>query len=188
VRAIWSALLHETPLYYINPPPTFTESSQRLRTPSDTIEGRRGTCIDLALLLAACLEYVDIYPAIILLKTHAFPAYWRNATYHTDFKLAKDGADGVGTTSDAPSAAVQRYGWHLQRGHWPEVVRQVQAGRLVPLETVWLTQRASFADAIDEGLRNLSGRGEFDSMIDVNLARSDKLSPVTPLPIRREDV
>jgi hypothetical protein len=68
------------------------------------------------------------------------------------------------------------------------VVRQVQAGRLVPLETVWLTQRASFADAIDEGLRNLSGRGEFDSMIDVNLARSDKLSPVTPLPIRREDV
>src|SRR5690606_23901760 len=55
VRAIWSALIYDTPLSYINPPPTFTNSSQRLRTPSDVILGKRGTCIDLALLLASCL-------------------------------------------------------------------------------------------------------------------------------------
>jgi hypothetical protein len=58
---------------YINPPPTFTEKSQRLRTPSDIVMGKRGTCIDLTLLLAACLEYAEIYPVLFLLKDHAFP-------------------------------------------------------------------------------------------------------------------
>lgn len=33
VAAIWAALLHETPLYYINPPPTYSRASQCLRTP-----------------------------------------------------------------------------------------------------------------------------------------------------------
>jgi hypothetical protein len=61
--AIWSALSYDLPLSYINPPPTFTDHSQRLRSPSDVIDGHRGTCIDLALLLAACLEYSGLYPA-----------------------------------------------------------------------------------------------------------------------------
>ena len=53
VRAIWYVLLHDYRLNGINPPPVFTTASQRLRTPTAVIRGGRGTCIDLALLIAA---------------------------------------------------------------------------------------------------------------------------------------
>ena len=78
VRAIWWALVHDYAIGYINPPPSFVENEQRLRTPSEVVQGKRGTCIDLALLLAACLEYIEIYPVIFLLRDHAFPGYWRS--------------------------------------------------------------------------------------------------------------
>jgi hypothetical protein len=75
VRALWWALLSELPLSYINPPPTYPAKAQRVRTPSEIIDGRRGTCIDLALMMAACLEYVDIYPVLFLFSGHAYPGY-----------------------------------------------------------------------------------------------------------------
>src|SRR5208282_2616514 len=42
VRAIWSALLYEKPLGYINPPPTYTPGAQRVRTPSQIMRENRG--------------------------------------------------------------------------------------------------------------------------------------------------
>src|SRR5205823_551536 len=61
MQALWWALCCDHPLDYINPPPTFTKASQRLRVPSQVLQAGRGTCIDLALLLAACIEHVDMY-------------------------------------------------------------------------------------------------------------------------------
>jgi hypothetical protein len=190
VRAIWSALLYESSLSYINPPPTFTDSSQRLRTPSDCIDGKRGTCIDLALLLAACLEYVEIYPAIFLLKTHAFPAYWRHDSFHEDFGSARSGAALTETEiSKGPPrvAPGQSFSWDFQPAQYREILGEVRAGRLVPLETTLVTGRGSFADAIAGGVENLASRREFESMLDILLARTDSESSVTPLPIRRTD-
>jgi hypothetical protein len=190
VRAIWSALLYETPLSYINPPPSFTESSQRLRTPSDCVDGKRGTCIDLALLLASCLEYVDIYPAVFLLRTHAFPAYWRHSSFHDDFRVARSAALQTepervgGRESSAPG---QSFAWDFQAAQYREILGEVQAGRLVPLETTLVTGRGSFADAIAIGVQNLANRREFESMQDILLARLDK-SSVTPLPVRRSEI
>jgi hypothetical protein len=190
VRAIWSALLYESPLSYINPPPVFTDSSQRLRTPSDCVDGKRGTCIDLALLLAACLEYVEIYPAIILLKTHAFPAYWRHDSFHRDFQVARGGGgamDKVVGGGQSASAPGQTFGWDFQPSQYREIIGEVQAGRLVPIETTLVTGRGSFSDAIADGVQNLASRREFESMLDILLARTDRKSSVTPLPIRRGD-
>lgn len=190
VRAIWSALLYEEPLSYVNPPPTFTGSSQRLRTPSDCIEGRRGTCIDLALLMAACLEYVEIYPTIFLLKTHAFPAYWRHESFHEQFRVARSDAMEIGgaLAEARPSAAPgQRSAWDFQLSQYREILAEVQAGRLVPIETTLVTGRGSFADAVADGVHNLASRREFESMLDILLARTDGRNRVTPLPIRRQD-
>ncbi len=191
VRAIWSSLLYECPLSYINPPPVFTDSSQRLRTPSDCVDGKRGTCIDLALLLAACLEYVEIYPTIFLLKTHAFPAYWRHDSYHEDFRAARDAA--VDEESDIVNnrqagSVGQKHGWDFQVSEYREILAEVQAGHLVPLETTLVTGRGSFAEAIDSGIKNLASRREFESMLDILLARTDLQTSVTPLPIRRSDI
>jgi len=186
VRALWSALLYETPLSYINPPPSFTEASQRLRTPSDCIDGRRGTCIDLALLMAACLEYVDIYPVVFLLRTHAFPAYWRHDSFHSEFRKALS-SSAVAVDGQPASATGQSYAWAVERSQYREILGEVQAGRLVPLETTLVTGRGSFADAVVDGVQNLAHPREFESMLDILLARTDEKSSVTPLPVRRSE-
>jgi len=188
VRAIWSALLYETPLSYINPPPTFTDSSQRLRAPSDVVDGHRGTCIDLALLVASCLEYVEIYPTIILLTDHAFPCYWRAEEYYNDFALARSKAVGpviLENGASGSAAPPQPESWYYVKAHFREVLGEITAGRLVPLEATCLCWRDSFATACEQGLRNLSRRGRFDSMLDIRSARTDEFSAVTPLPILR---
>lgn len=190
VRALWSALLYEVPLSYINPPPSFTDSSQRLRTPSDCVDGKRGTCIDLALLLAACLEYVEIYPAIVLLRSHAFPAYWRHHSFHTEFvKALGDTRGGGAARARAPqSARGQAYAWDLTPDQYREVLGEMQAGRLVPLETTLVTGRGSFTKAMGDGMENMLGKREFESMLDIALARTDREMSVTPLPIIRGEV
>ena len=87
VQAIWAAIVHELRLGYINPPPGYSNAldSQRLRTPTMIARDHSGTCIDLALFFAACLELIDIYPVIFLLSGHAFPGYWRSSDYHDEF-------------------------------------------------------------------------------------------------------
>lgn len=186
-QALWWAIASDFSPAYINPPPTYTDASQRLRTPTDIIEGGRGTCIDLALLYAACLEYVEIYPALILLEGHAFPAYWRTEEAHNKFRQVEPPQSAEiekGLTDSAAEAGrgpVSSYAWYLQKSHYREILQLVQAGDLVPLETVFLTRRYSFAEALEEGLGNLRSRSEFHSLLDVRLARE---KGVTPLPIR----
>lgn len=192
VRAIWSALLLDSPLAYINPPPSFTDKSQRVRTPSDTIGGRRGTCIDLALLLAACLEYVEIYPAIILLQGHAFPAYWRHSDYLDRFMSGRDvrlPAADDDLDPEYVSALLDQHGrWSLGKGHYKHIMQAIEEGKLVPVETVMLTTHAGFAESVDEGRKNFLGVDDFDSLLDINRARTDPMRPITPLPIRREEI
>jgi hypothetical protein len=184
VRAIWSALLYDHQLRYINPPPSYAVSRQRLRTPSDVIHGNRGTCIDLALLLAACLEYVDIYPVLFLLKEHAFPGYWRSPGCHDEFHRMKN-LPLPDTASPDALRASERTTVHFEDAYslknFYEARDFISKGYLIPLETVWLTNAGSFADAVEEGRKNLRRAGEFDSMLDIALARHQR--QVTPLPI-----
>jgi hypothetical protein len=184
VRAIWSALLYELPLSYINPPPVFSDYSQRLRLPSDVVDGGRGTCIDLALLLASCLEYVEVYPVVFLLQDHAFPGYWRDEGYYQKFVDAFVSA-GVADGNVATQRAGQRYSWYLERAHFSELLAEVHAGRLVPLETVGLTERIGFEAAVAGGTGNLTSRRRFQAMLDIISARWDERNRVTPLPVLR---
>jgi hypothetical protein len=177
VRAIWAALSFDLPLNYINPPPVFTEGSQRLRTPSDVVNGKRGTCIDLALLFAACLEYVEIYPVVFLLTDHAFPGYWRNERSYQDFlEMRKMPEEAIEGTVDA-SATAQR------RLRFEEVRKWVRDGDLVPIETVWLTNHSGFAEAVDAGVDNLRTSANFESLVNIAKLRAEG---VTPLPIAGE--
>jgi len=53
------------------------------------------------------------------------------------------------------------------------------------LEATYLTGAYKFADAVEEGRANMRSRKEFDSMLDLRLARTAS-PPVTPLPIINE--
>lgn len=185
VQSIWTALVNEYRLQYINPPPAYSEQTQRLRTPSEIVASNTGTCIDLALLLASCLEYIGIYPVVVLLTGHAFVGYWRSDTAHDDFMAVTTvpstvPAVGDPATRDAGLPYVDPYGWRLTKMSYAEIMAYVTSGDLVMLEATYLTGAYSFKDAKTEGRANLRSRTEFDSLLDIQCARA--LS-VTPLPM-----
>jgi hypothetical protein len=187
VRAIWTALVNEYRIQYINPPPSYSDRSQRLRTPSDILASNTGTCIDLTLLLASCLEYIDIYPVVVLLTGHAFVGYWRSEEQYDAFLEMRRLPSSVPAPGDraAREAAVpfvDQYGWRLTRLQYEEIMTHIASGDLVMLEATYLTSASSFTDAVEEGRANMRSRRQFDSLLDIRSARS-ATPPVTPLPI-----
>ncbi len=169
VRGIWWALSHDLSIGYIAPPPTFENSAQRLRSPSEILTGHRATCIDLALLLASCLEYVDLYPVIFLLEGHAFAGYYRSAEA---YEKVRDWAIEDSTSPDEQ--------WLFGTEFFERLVQLVQEGDLVPLETVCLTEKTGFWEAVEQGALNLRSKTSFQYMVDIKSARE---SNVTPLPL-----
>jgi hypothetical protein len=190
VQAIWTALVNEYRLQYINPPPAYSQQTQRLLTPTEIVESNSGTCIDLALLLASCLEYIGVYPVVVLLVDHAFVGYWRSEGAHDHFvsvKTIPPTVPGVGSPAARAAALpyVDQYGWRLTKLNYAEVMAYVTAGHLVMLEATYLTAAKKFSEAQEQGRANLRNRKEFDSLLDIQVARTAS-PPVTPLPIINE--
>jgi hypothetical protein len=159
-KAIWCELSFRRRLAYINPPPVFTEGSQRLRSPSAILAARHGTCIDLALLMAACLEYVDIHPVLFLYRDHAFTGFWRSEDAYRQYR----------EVGSAPAGGLE----------FDEVRRLVDEGSLIPLETTLMTERAGFQSAIEAGIQGLQSASGWEALIDIRTARERS---ITPLPI-----
>jgi transglutaminase-like putative cysteine protease len=190
VQAIWTSLVNEYRFQYINPPPAYSQQTQRLRTPTEIVQSNSGTCIDLALLLASCLEYIGIYPVVVLLADHAFVGYWRSEGAHDHFVAVKTippTIPGVGSRAARAAALpyVDEYGWRLTKLNYAEVMAYVTAGYLVMLEATYLTAAKKFSEAQEQGRANLRNRKEFDSLLDIQVARTVS-PPVTPLPIINE--
>ena len=187
VQAIWTALVHEYRLLYINPPPAYSSRNQRLRTPSEVISSNSGTCVDLALLLAACLEYIDIHPVIVLLTGHAFVGYWRSDDYHTEFRAVTEVPKSMGLevgplAVKSSISLVDVYGWRVAQQQYSELQTYLRDDKLRCLEATGLCFNYSFAEALEEGLGNMRAPDDFDSLIDVRMARLAH-PPVTPLPV-----
>jgi hypothetical protein len=189
-RAIWCALLYDFNLRYINPPPTYTKTTggiaQRLRVPSQVLEEGRGTCIDLALLFASCLEYVGIYPVIFLISGHAFPGWWRDDRAHAGFAGFKYTQVPVSADADPQGLPVRRddFAQWMVTGEngFRELVIPLRAGDLAALETTLLCKAAPFEQALQAGRDNLADAAIFDALVNVQRAREGD-RPVTPLPI-----
>jgi hypothetical protein len=190
VQAIWTALVNEYRFQYINPPPAYSAQTQRLRTPTEIVKSNSGTCIDLALLLASCLEYIGVYPVVVLLVDHAFVGYWRSEGAHDHFVSVKTIPPTVARVGSRAARAaalpyVDQYGWRLTKLNYTEVMAYVTAGHLVMLEATYLTAAKRFSEAQEQGRANLRSWKEFDSLLDIQVARSAS-PPVTPLPIINE--
>ncbi|WP_394384486.1 hypothetical protein [Roseateles sp. BYS87W] len=183
VEALWAALLHDRQLGYINPPPAYSagRDSQRLRTPSTVEAEGAGTCIDLALLFAACLELVDIHPVIFLLDGHALPGWWRHDSFRDEYLGLREMSQAGLAEAAADSGADPARGvsWQAGRASWPEVATWIRERKLVPLEAVKLTQHGGFIEAIEAGIAALGAGDRFESLLDIRAARR---ALVTPLP------
>ena len=73
--AIYGAIQLENIAYCVAPA-SFEPVGQRIRLTDAVINQKLGTCLDLAVLFASCLEYVGINPLLIFLDGHAFAGCW----------------------------------------------------------------------------------------------------------------
>src|SRR5919107_5813472 len=76
VRAIADAL-HARGIRYSEPPSSWAEIGQQVRTPGEVLTWRVATPLDMTVVLAAALEQAGIRPLLWLADGHAFLGYWR---------------------------------------------------------------------------------------------------------------
>jgi very-short-patch-repair endonuclease len=156
VAAIYEALRSEA-LVYCTPPASFEMCGQRIRLVDKVLTEKLGTCMDLTLLFASCLEANGIHPLLIMLKGHIFVGAWLiNDVYSkvvgddASF-LLKGCADGMN-----------------------EIV-------LVECTSLTSSDKVSFDDAVLLAENKIKQEGNFEFFIDVFRCRLDN---IRPLPIR----
>lgn len=76
VRCVYEAM-QARGIRYSEPPPSWSDHGQKVRTPGEVLEGRVGTCLDTVVTMAAALEHAGIQPLLFLVKGHIFLGYWR---------------------------------------------------------------------------------------------------------------
>lgn len=153
VAAIYEALRSES-LIYSTVPASFETSGQRIRLVDNVLTSKLGTCIDLTLLYASCLEANGIHPLLVLLKGHILVGAWLTEDiYHQTVGddasfLLKGSANGI---SD-----------------------------IVLVETTALasSQNISFEEAATMAQRELKAENRFELFIDVYRCRLDKIRPL----------
>src|SRR5262249_55531656 len=74
-EAIWAALCDERIVYAL-PPQSFERYGQKVRSPSAVLDRKIGTCLDLALLFAACLEQAVVNWLGGCSEGHGFCGIW----------------------------------------------------------------------------------------------------------------
>ena len=151
--AVWGAVVAMR-LDYALPPASFEHTGQKVRGPSQVAESGLATCMDLALLFAACLEQAHLNPLIVFLKGHAFVGMWlRPEVFST-------------TVVDDVSALRKR----------------VRLKELILFETTLVTQRpaASFSQACENAIKQIAEENQdaFELAVDVRRARMARIKPL----------
>ncbi len=70
------AAIQEQNIVYSVPPAGFEAVGQRVRLCDSIMQQKMGTCLDLSLLYAACLESIGLNPILILQENHIFAGVW----------------------------------------------------------------------------------------------------------------
>ena len=73
--AVYGALQEQNIIYSV-PPASFQRFGQRVRLCDAVLQQKMGTCLDLTLLYAACLEAIGLHPLLILQEGHIFAGVW----------------------------------------------------------------------------------------------------------------
>lgn len=151
--AVWAALVSHS-IAYVLPPKSFERSGQQVRGPGEILSRKVGTCLDLSLLYASCLEQAGLNPVLVLTEGHAFVGLWL-------------------VDEDFSSLVVDD----------PQMLRKrVQLQEMVLVETTLLTgsNPGRFKQAVDAGAKLVAeeAASQFELAIDVKRARSAKIRPL----------
>ncbi len=154
--AIFGAI-REQGIIYTMPPASFERLGQRVRFAGDVLAQHMGTCIDLAVLYASCLEAVGLNPFIVLVDGHAFAGVWLEERTFPEI-LVED-----------PSQIINRY--------------SASVGQLLVAECTMLANDsdATFDQACVSAEKTMLNEAAFVAGIDLARAHNGGL---TPMPIR----
>src|SRR5688572_2774366 len=137
----------------MSPPAGFETTGQKVRFPSNIVEDRFGTCLDLALLFCACCEQAGLHPLILMHEGHAYAGCWLE-----DRTLEEPAIDD------------------LQR-----IRKLVELEVLTVVETAGLSSES--ASTLEESERNakphLTTNLPFCLALDVRRARISRIRPIT---------
>jgi len=75
MAAVYTAITEQN-IIYSTVPASFEEYGQRIRLVDSIMAQKLGTCLDMALLYASCLEAIGIHPLIVVTSGHAFAGAW----------------------------------------------------------------------------------------------------------------
>lgn len=158
IAAIYAAI-RERDLVYVSAPASFHSGGQRIRLPDQIRHERLATCLDLAVLFAACLEQAGLHPLILMKEGHAWLGCWLDE----------------GASCASP---VDEDGQSLRK-------RRV-IGELTSLELTLLTQKtALLPEAQRLGNQQLDDDSHFEAAVDIRLARQ---SGIRPIPLRIDGI
>jgi very-short-patch-repair endonuclease len=149
--AIYTALQRRK-ITYTNPPASFEERGQKIRLPDRILDNQLGTCLDLTVLAASCLEQIGLYPLIVMTNGHAFVGAW----------LEDD------CFADVATDDVLR------------LRKRVELKEICVFETtlVTATDNIPFEQAVIAGQRNLDDENAFRCVIDICRARKCRIRPL----------
>lgn len=154
--AVYGALQAQNIIYSV-PPASFQRYGQRVRLCDAVMQQKMGTCLDLTLLYAACLEAIGLHPLLILQEGHIFAGLWlEEMTFPEVIQddvslLTKRLADGINEVA------------------------------VVECTAFVSGKNLSFDEARRAAERKLAGDDPIQCVIDVTRAR---YSGITPLPLR----
>lgn len=157
MAAIYSALQSENIAYCV-PPASYGQSGQRVRLCDTLLQQKLGTCLDLTLLYASCLEQAGLHPLLVLMKQHAFVGCWLEECCFSE------------CVQDDPSVLTKRIADGINE------IAVVECTAFVAGKSI------SFDDAVKIAENTLSNFDEFALCVDVKRCRG---GGIRPIPLRQ---
>src|SRR5688500_10153710 len=144
---------------YSEPPLSWSDLGQQVRTPGDVLTWRVGTPLDTVVVLAAALEQAGIRPLLWLADGHAFLGYWRE----------ERSAESAATTDAVP------------------LVNLVDLGLIGLVETTLLTGNGEPGADLHRPAYTGWLTGELDRILGVTDVHRARMDGIFPLPARARD-
>jgi len=178
VQSIYLSLQQELKVKYINPPPSFEPTGQKILFPDVILQQRLGTCLDLAVLFAACLERIGLFPLIFFIPGHAYLGYWRKheaweSFWEKDQTASNELSGSIGETNEFDKAIKEKL-----KKRYTRIKETISKGIIVPLNSTTFTTQGTYEDCINEGVE-LSQENDFDGIVDVGFAREKGIKPLS---------
>jgi len=160
VSAIYNTIVAEN-IQYSNPPASFGNDGQKIRTPERILDGKLATCLDLAMLFSSCLEQAGLHPVVLFKEGHAWVGVWL-----------------IDTSFPTPLVDDVQC-----------VRKRVKSGEFMVFETTGVAngQKPSLRWACSRGEDHLNDETEFAYAVDIRRAREVRILPLPSRSLRPDE-